>query len=144
MIHLIRSLTTFPLVQGVSAGHYTAFAKHAVTGKWYFFNDSNVSVQEPVPSDDRAYILFYDRIDPDHEENINRRLCLMDKGIDLPMEGPEQSEEPVKVEENEQIVKLQDPPQKCGQVNGQKSDGEESEDEKNAEKLEERKPKVEK
>lgn len=107
-----------------------------MTGKWYFFNDSSVSVQEPVPSDERAYILFYDRIDPDHEENINRRLCLMEKGIDLPMEGAEQSQEPVRVGENEQIVKLEDLPGKCGQVNGQKSDGEKSEDEKNAEKLE--------
>lgn len=116
-----------------------------MTGKWYFFNDSSVSVQEPVPSDDRAYILFYDRIDPDHEENITRRLCLMDKGIDLPMEGSEQSEQRVKVEENGQIVKLQDAAKKCGQVDGQKkSDGEKSEDEKNAEKLVGKEPKVEK
>ena len=91
------------MIAGVSAGHYTAYAKHVVTGKWYYFNDSNVTLQEPVPSDDRAYILFYDKIDPHNQENNARRLCLIDQpmvGIDDVLDG----EEPV--------MKLDDPPKK--------------------------------
>jgi ubiquitin C-terminal hydrolase len=46
---------------GVSAGHYTSFVKHCTTGKWLYFNDSNVSEMTPSTNDERAYILFYRR-----------------------------------------------------------------------------------
>lgn len=43
-------------------GHYTAFAKNSVTGKWHYYNDSIVEeVEDPeetVVSPD-AYILYY-------------------------------------------------------------------------------------
>ena len=50
-----------PFPTGVSAGHYTAYAKHCMTGKWLYCNDSSVTSQEPSLNDERAYILFYRR-----------------------------------------------------------------------------------
>jgi ubiquitin carboxyl-terminal hydrolase 4/11/15 len=50
-----------PVYTGVNAGHYTAYAKHCITGKWMYCNDSSVTLQEPSLNDDRAYILFYRR-----------------------------------------------------------------------------------
>ena len=45
---------------GVMGGHYTAYVKNA-NGKWYHFNDTNVS--EVVSSESiistKAYVLFY-------------------------------------------------------------------------------------
>ena len=87
-------------LSGVSAGHYTAFAKHVVTGQWYYFNDSSVTPQEPVPTDDRAYILFYDKIDPNHGENNTRRLGL----INQTTEGNSR--------QGDGTIKLTDPPKK--------------------------------
>ncbi|KAG5360374.1 Ubiquitin carboxyl-terminal hydrolase 12 [Yarrowia sp. B02] len=47
---------------GLGGGHYTAFAKNFVDGKWYHYNDSNVS---PISEDQlvtaNAYLLFYKR-----------------------------------------------------------------------------------
>ena len=50
-----------PMSLGVSAGHYTAYAKHSVSGKWLYCNDSSITCQEPSLNDERAYILFYRR-----------------------------------------------------------------------------------
>jgi ubiquitin C-terminal hydrolase len=47
---------------GANSGHYTAFAKHCVSDEWLFFNDSNVTLQEPKNNDERGYILFYQRV----------------------------------------------------------------------------------
>jgi len=44
----------------VGAGHYVAFAKNCISGKWYEFNDSWVSeVSDSRVSGVEAYVLFY-------------------------------------------------------------------------------------
>ncbi|KAF2400684.1 UCH-domain-containing protein [Trichodelitschia bisporula] len=47
---------------GLGGGHYTAYARNFVDGKWYEYNDSHVSVKTPqgviTPA---AYLLFYRR-----------------------------------------------------------------------------------
>lgn len=44
----------------LSGGHYTAYAKNAVTGNWYDFNDSRVSqVGQKEVISSAAYVLFY-------------------------------------------------------------------------------------
>jgi ubiquitin carboxyl-terminal hydrolase 8 len=45
---------------GVMGGHYTSYVKNA-NGKWYHFNDTNVSEVEKVESiiSTKAYVLFY-------------------------------------------------------------------------------------
>ncbi|XP_053233347.1 ubiquitin carboxyl-terminal hydrolase 4 isoform X1 [Podarcis raffonei] len=49
---------------GMGVGHYTAYAKNKVNGKWYYFDDSSVS---PASEDQivtkAAYVLFYQRRD---------------------------------------------------------------------------------
>lgn len=53
---------------GLGGGHYTAFAKNFVDGKWYHYNDSSVS---PISEDQlvtaNAYLLFYRRRTPTAE-----------------------------------------------------------------------------
>ena len=47
-------------IGGVLGGHYTCYVKNA-NGKWYYFNDSNVSeigIKEVIISP-KAYVLFY-------------------------------------------------------------------------------------
>ncbi|XP_043287168.1 uncharacterized protein [Venturia canescens] len=47
---------------GVSAGHYTAYAKNPRTDVWYYYNDEAISRQKPQEEDySNAYILFYSR-----------------------------------------------------------------------------------
>ncbi|XP_012285087.1 uncharacterized protein LOC105702247 isoform X2 [Orussus abietinus] len=47
---------------GVSAGHYTAYAKNPRTDVWYYYNDEVTSRQKPQEEDfSNAYILFYSR-----------------------------------------------------------------------------------
>lgn len=44
----------------LNGGHYTAYSRHPVSGKWHYFNDETVI--ETIPSDkdsESAYILFY-------------------------------------------------------------------------------------
>jgi len=48
---------------GLGGGHYTAFAKNIIDGKWYNLDDSSVT---PLSSADQAktsaaYVLFYKR-----------------------------------------------------------------------------------
>jgi ubiquitin carboxyl-terminal hydrolase 4/11/15 len=47
----------------LGGGHYTAYAKHNVTHKWYLFDDSRVALVENEASiiSSAAYILFYVR-----------------------------------------------------------------------------------
>lgn len=48
------------LFSGISAGHYTAYAKHPISSEWHCFNDETVSHQKPQEEDySNAYILFY-------------------------------------------------------------------------------------
>ncbi|KAM3443169.1 hypothetical protein NHJ13734_002055 [Beauveria thailandica] len=48
---------------GLGGGHYTAYAKNFVDGKWYNYNDSSVSVVSNTQSviTSAAYLLFYKR-----------------------------------------------------------------------------------
>lgn len=47
---------------GVSAGHYTAYAKNPQTDSWHYYNDDVISRQKPQEQDfSNAYILFYSR-----------------------------------------------------------------------------------
>ncbi|KAL1305868.1 hypothetical protein AAFC00_004018 [Neodothiora populina] len=47
---------------GLGGGHYTAYAKNFFDGKWYDFNDSSVSQQNPNKvASTAAYLLFYRR-----------------------------------------------------------------------------------
>jgi ubiquitin C-terminal hydrolase len=44
---------------GVQGGHYTSFIKNA-NGKWYHFNDTNVTeIEENKLISPKAYCLFY-------------------------------------------------------------------------------------
>ncbi|XP_014695889.1 ubiquitin carboxyl-terminal hydrolase 4 isoform X2 [Equus asinus] len=48
----------------MGVGHYTAYAKNKLNGKWYYFDDSNVSLasEEQIVTK-AAYVLFYQRRD---------------------------------------------------------------------------------
>ncbi|XP_032065917.1 ubiquitin carboxyl-terminal hydrolase 4 [Thamnophis elegans] len=49
---------------GLGVGHYTAYAKNKINGKWYYFDDSNVSpASEEQIVTKAAYVLFYQRRD---------------------------------------------------------------------------------
>jgi ubiquitin C-terminal hydrolase len=44
-------------------GHYTARAKHPVTGTWYIYDDENTGqISEPNPIDPSVYVVMYRRI----------------------------------------------------------------------------------
>ena len=47
--------------QNTQYGHYTTYAKNEFDGKWYYFNDDNVSeeINEDLIFDEDAYILLY-------------------------------------------------------------------------------------
>ncbi|KAM6062119.1 ubiquitin carboxyl-terminal hydrolase 4 isoform 3-T3 [Chlamydotis macqueenii] len=50
----------------MGVGHYTAYAKNKVNGKWYYFDDSSVSVaSEDQIVTKAAYVLFYQRRNSD-------------------------------------------------------------------------------
>uniref|UniRef100_A0A8C2YMQ1 Ubiquitin carboxyl-terminal hydrolase n=1 Tax=Chinchilla lanigera TaxID=34839 RepID=A0A8C2YMQ1_CHILA len=50
----------------MGVGHYTAYAKNKFSGKWYYFDDSNVSLaSEDQIVTKAAYVLFYQRRDDD-------------------------------------------------------------------------------
>nr|XP_060621716.1 ubiquitin carboxyl-terminal hydrolase 4 [Anolis sagrei ordinatus] len=55
---------------GMGVGHYTAYAKNKINGKWYYFDDSSVS---PASEDQivtkAAYVLFYQRRDDKLQRN---------------------------------------------------------------------------
>ncbi|XP_020645109.3 ubiquitin carboxyl-terminal hydrolase 4 [Pogona vitticeps] len=59
---------------GMGVGHYTAYAKNKINGKWYYFDDSSVS---PASEDQivtkAAYVLFYQR--RDDKLKINPSHC---------------------------------------------------------------------
>uniref|UniRef100_A0A7N6BV04 Ubiquitin carboxyl-terminal hydrolase n=1 Tax=Anabas testudineus TaxID=64144 RepID=A0A7N6BV04_ANATE len=49
---------------GMGGGHYTAYGKNKVDGKWYYFDDSSVSsASEDQIVTKAAYVLFYQRRD---------------------------------------------------------------------------------
>ncbi|XP_010588109.2 ubiquitin carboxyl-terminal hydrolase 4 isoform X2 [Loxodonta africana] len=50
----------------MGVGHYTAYAKNKLNGKWYYFDDSSVSLaSEDQIVTKAAYVLFYQRRDDD-------------------------------------------------------------------------------
>ncbi|XP_004625148.1 ubiquitin carboxyl-terminal hydrolase 4 isoform X2 [Octodon degus] len=50
----------------MGVGHYTAYAKNKFSGKWYYFDDSSVSLaSEDQIVTKAAYVLFYQRRDED-------------------------------------------------------------------------------
>jgi ubiquitin C-terminal hydrolase len=49
-------------VGGMSGGHYIAYGRNRLCGKWYQFDDGSVSPTSPVDvASEQAYILFYTR-----------------------------------------------------------------------------------
>ncbi|XP_007425865.1 ubiquitin carboxyl-terminal hydrolase 4 [Python bivittatus] len=49
---------------GMGVGHYTAYAKNKINGKWYYFDDNSVSpASEEQIVTKAAYVLFYQRRD---------------------------------------------------------------------------------
>uniref|UniRef100_M4ABG9 Ubiquitin carboxyl-terminal hydrolase n=1 Tax=Xiphophorus maculatus TaxID=8083 RepID=M4ABG9_XIPMA len=51
---------------GMGGGHYTAYGKNKMDGKWYYFDDSSVSsASEDQIVTKAAYVLFYQRRDED-------------------------------------------------------------------------------
>uniref|UniRef100_A0A669QJB2 Ubiquitin carboxyl-terminal hydrolase n=1 Tax=Phasianus colchicus TaxID=9054 RepID=A0A669QJB2_PHACC len=53
----------------MGVGHYTAYAKNKVNGKWYYFDDSSVSLaSEDQIVTKAAYVLFYQR--RNNEEHV--------------------------------------------------------------------------
>lgn len=55
----------------VSAGHYTAFAKHTITNQWNHFNDAGVDSRLPEgDGQDDAYVLFFKRSGLTHTVNL--------------------------------------------------------------------------
>ena len=49
----------------LSFGHYTAYCKNPLSGKWYDYNDSSVSVLDSVDEvvSNASYVLYYKRRD---------------------------------------------------------------------------------
>ena len=68
---------------GLGGGHYTAFAKHAQSGKWHEYNDSSVrpmNASDTSPSDispSAAYVLFYRRREPGQQQAQAQALGLL-------------------------------------------------------------------
>ncbi|XP_078399300.1 ubiquitin carboxyl-terminal hydrolase 4 isoform X1 [Cetorhinus maximus] len=55
---------------GMGGGHYTAYAKNKIDGQWYYFDDSSVSgASEDQIVTKAAYVLFYQRRDPNSHYN---------------------------------------------------------------------------
>ncbi len=48
---------------GTGGGHYVSYARHHITGKWYYFDDAMevVEVPESEVVQSEAYVLFYSR-----------------------------------------------------------------------------------
>ncbi|KAM7345786.1 ubiquitin specific protease 20/33 [Cochliomyia hominivorax] len=52
----------------VGGGHYTCFARNAITNRWYEFDDHHVNeVQPEVVQNCQAYVLFYHKTNPQME-----------------------------------------------------------------------------
>ncbi|CDO92811.1 unnamed protein product [Kluyveromyces dobzhanskii CBS 2104] len=60
---------------GLGGGHYTAYCRNFVDGKWYYFDDSRVSETSPENSvAGSAYLLFYRRRVPNNQILGNSKL----------------------------------------------------------------------
>lgn len=72
----------------VGGGHYTSFAKHELSGKWFEFDDQIVNEVSPeVVQNCEAYVLFYRKSNPqmslirDHAVQIEERITEQTPGI---------------------------------------------------------------
>ncbi|XP_020789546.1 ubiquitin carboxyl-terminal hydrolase 4 [Boleophthalmus pectinirostris] len=60
---------------GMGGGHYTAYGKNKMDGKWYYFDDSSVSsASEDQIVTKAAYVLFYQR--RDEEDSPKPQPCV--------------------------------------------------------------------
>lgn len=61
----------------VGGGHYTSFAKHEITGKWFEFDDQLVSeVSAEAVQNCEAYVLFYRKTNPQMSVTRNEAMQL--------------------------------------------------------------------
>ncbi|XP_061778663.1 ubiquitin carboxyl-terminal hydrolase 4 isoform X2 [Nerophis ophidion] len=66
---------------GMGGGHYTAFGKNKVDGKWYYFDDSSVSSSsEDQIVTKAAYVLFYQR--REEEGSTTQTSTLLERAVD--------------------------------------------------------------
>lgn len=72
----------------VGGGHYTSFAKHEISGKWFEFDDQIVNEVSPeVVQNCEAYVLFYRKSNPqmslirDQAVQIEERITEQTSGI---------------------------------------------------------------
>ncbi|KAH0789204.1 Clan CA, family C19, ubiquitin hydrolase-like cysteine peptidase [Histomonas meleagridis] len=118
----------------LEGGHYTAHAinvlDHHVHGKWYSFNDSHVSESSEEKAKDQkaeAYVLFYERVDPDevsdddddqeeeneneisnNRENIDEDLYVGKIGDEEELNEIESNEKEVEETDEEKKIKEED------------------------------------
>lgn len=68
----------------VGGGHYTSFAKHDITGKWFEYDDQIVTEVSPdVVQNCEAYVLFYRKSNPQMAIIREQALALDDMGAEL-------------------------------------------------------------
>lgn len=68
----------------VGGGHYTSFAKHDITGKWFEYDDQIVTEVSPdVVQNCEAYVLFYRKSNPQMSVVREQALTLDDMGAEL-------------------------------------------------------------
>ncbi len=59
-----------------TGGHYIAYARNALSGTWYAFDDHVVSTKEPRSEDNRdVYILFYQRKDCNYDMKLPQAVA---------------------------------------------------------------------
>lgn len=67
----------------VGGGHYTSFAKHELTGKWFEFDDQLVTeVSAEVVQNCEAYVLFYRKSNPQMSVIRSQAMQLDDMGAE--------------------------------------------------------------
>lgn len=68
----------------VGGGHYTSFAKHEISGKWFEYDDQLVSeVSAEIVQNCEAYVLFYRKSNPQMAVIREQALALDDMGAEL-------------------------------------------------------------
>lgn len=68
----------------VGGGHYTSFAKHELTGKWFEYDDQLVNeVSAEVVQNCEAYVLFYRKTNPQMNIIREQALALDDMSSEL-------------------------------------------------------------
>lgn len=72
---------------GLGGGHYTAFAKNRLDGRWYDFDDSSVTPIEDIADLKRpaAYVLYYQQRGVSDVSNGDSAL---NEGFETPRESP--------------------------------------------------------